>query len=44
MSKLTEVFWGSVPKIWCSVGKRAVAELQRTRLEGETRKAMMMSE
>ena len=29
MFKLTEVFWESVPKSWCSVGKRAVAELQR---------------
>src|SRR6218665_2328935 len=27
--KLAEVFWESVPKSWCSVGKGAVAELQR---------------
>src|SRR6218665_3222791 len=30
MCKLTEVFWESVPKSWCSVGKGAVAELQPT--------------
>jgi len=29
MSKLTEVFWESVPASWCSVGKGAVAELER---------------
>src|SRR6218665_3883195 len=29
MCELTEVFWESVPKSWCSVGKGAVAELQR---------------
>jgi len=29
MSKLTEVFWESVPKRWCSIGKGAVGELQR---------------
>src|SRR6218665_3625483 len=29
MCKLTEVFWESVPKSWCSVGKGKVAELQR---------------
>ena len=33
MCKLTEVFWESVPKSWCSVGKGAVAELMST---GET--------
>ena len=26
MCKLTEVFWESVPKSWCSVGKGAVAQ------------------
>src|SRR6218665_672800 len=25
MSKLTEVFWESVPKSWCRIGKGAVA-------------------
>jgi len=29
MSKLTEVFWESVPKSWRGVGKGAVAELER---------------
>jgi len=34
MCKLTEVFWESVPKSWCSVGKGAVAvlPLQRKKL------------
>jgi len=35
ISKLTVVFWESVPKSWCSVkayiGKGAIAELQRGR-------------
>jgi len=29
MNKLTEVFWESIPKSWCSIGYGAVAELQR---------------
>jgi len=29
MCKLMKVFWESVPKSWCSVGKGAIAELQR---------------
>ena len=29
MSKLTKVFWESVPKGLCSIGYGAVAEIQR---------------
>ena len=37
MSKVTEVFLESVPKIWCRT-------LKRMRLEGEIGKDIMMSE
>jgi len=41
MSKLTEVFWESVPKSWCRVGKGAVAELAEDRLMQSRQRTLM---
>ena len=34
MCKLTEVFWESVPKSWCSVGKGAVQNFKEVETGG----------